>query len=311
MSAAGDVRLAVDVGGGLTLKNPVLTASGTFGYGLELEPFMDLSRLGGIVVKGLSPRPRSGNPPARICETPSGMLNAIGLQNVGVEAFLAEKLPALARHDTAIVANIFGESYDDYAAVAEALAGAEHLAAVEINLSCPNTSEGGMIFGVDPVAVERITASVRRLSTAPVWVKLTPNVTDIRVIARAAVNGGADALSLVNTFVGMAIDVEKRRPVLHNVCGGLSGPAIRPLAVWLVHQVARSVSVPVIGMGGIVNARDAAEFLLAGARAVQIGTANFNDPAVSLKVLDGLVDLCRNTGVEDVNDLVGAMEEPA
>lgn len=308
---SGTPRLAVDVGGGLTLKNPVLTASGTFGYGLEFEPFFDLSRLGGIVVKGLSPRPRAGNPPQRIVETPSGMLNAIGLQNIGVDAFLAERLPQLARINTAIVANLYGESDDDYRSVAESLAGAPGLAAVEINLSCPNTEKGGMIFGVDPSAVERITALVRRHSTVPVWVKLTPNVTDVTVIARAAVAGGADAVSLVNTFTGMAIDVRTRRPVLHNVCGGLSGPAIRPLAVWLVHQVSRAVTVPVIGMGGIVCARDAVEFLLAGARAVQIGTASFNDPAASVKILAGLEAYMRDYGISDVNELVGRVELPS
>ena len=303
-----DVRLAVDVGGGLVLKNPIMTASGTFGYGLEFEPFIDLSRLGGIVVKGLSLHPRAGNPPPRICETPSGMLNAIGLQNIGVEAFVRETLPALGRHDTAVVANIFGETYEDYELVARALAGAPDLAAVEINLSCPNTAQGGMIFGVDPAAVERITAAVRRESSVPVWVKLTPNVTDITQIARAAVAGGAEALALVNTFSGMAIDVRRRRPVLHNISGGLSGPAIRPLAVWLVYQVARAVPVPVIGMGGIVNAHDAVEFLLAGARAVQIGTVSFNDPAAAVKVLDGLREFCREEGVADVNELVGALK---
>ena len=308
--AAGP-RLSVPVGGGLTLKNPVLTASGTFGYGLEFEPFVDLSRLGGVVVKGLSPKPRAGNPPVRIVETPSGMLNAIGLQNIGVEAFRAERLPRLHAAGCTVVANLYGESDDDYRVVAETLAGAEGLAAVEINLSCPNTEKGGMIFGIDPVAVERITALIKRASTAPVWVKLTPNVTDITLIARAAVAGGADALSLVNTFTGMAIDVRTRRPVLRNVCGGLSGPAIRPLAVWLVHLVARAVAVPVIGMGGIVSGRDAVEFLLAGARAVQVGTASFNDPAASVRILEELEGWMRDASVADVNDLVGAMERPA
>jgi len=306
----GEVRLAVDVGGGLTLKNPVLTASGTFGYGVEFEPFLDLSRLGGIVVKGLSPRPRAGNPPPRIYETASGMLNAIGLQNISVEAFRREKLPGLAKHDTAVVANLFGETFEDYEEAARGLAGAPHLAAVEINLSCPNTAQGGMIFGVDPASVEKITAAVRRASTVPVWVKLTPNVTDITTIARAAVSGGAHALSLVNTYTGMAIDVRRRRPILRNVCGGLSGPAIRPMAVWAVYQVSRAVSVPVIGMGGIVSALDAVEFLLAGARAVQVGTASFHDPAAALKILDGLVEFCRAEGIRDVNELVGAIEAP-
>jgi dihydroorotate dehydrogenase (NAD+) catalytic subunit len=304
------VNMKVDVGGGLILRNPVLTASGTCGYGLELEPFLDLSRLGGIVVKGLSPQPRAGNPPARICETPSGMLNAIGLQNIGVDAFVRERLPALRRHATPVVANVFGETYGDYDRVADALAGAEGLAGVELNLSCPNTAEGGMIFGVDPRAVERITRSVRGRVRVPVWVKLTPNVTDIREIARAAVAGGADALCLVNTFVGMAIDVRTRRSLLANGSGGLSGPAIRPLAVWLVHQVARAVTVPVIGMGGIVSGRDAAEFLLAGARAVQVGTATFNEPAAGLRILEELEAYCVEQRVEDLNELVGALRRP-
>jgi len=301
-------RLAVTVGGGLVLKNPVLTASGTCGYGLELRPFMDPARLGGIVVKGLSPRPRGGNAPVRIHETPSGMLNAIGLQNIGVEEFLRDRLPELRRHDTAIVANVFGETREDYDTVARALAGAPGLAAVELNLSCPNTAEGGMLFGVVPRDVERITRSVKALVTVPVWVKLTPNVTDITEIARAAEAGGADALSLVNTFVGMAIDVRRRRPVLANGSGGLSGPAIRPLAVYLTWQVARAAKVPVIGMGGIVSGRDAVEFLLAGARAVQVGTATFNDPAAAVRVVDEISDYCREQKVADVNELVGALE---
>lgn len=302
-------RTEVDLGRGLVLRNPILTASGTFGYGIEFREFLDLDRLGGIVVKGISPRPRAGNPPVRICETPAGMLNAIGLQNVGVEAFVEEKMPELRGHRCAVVVNVFGESLPGYVEVARRLEGVEGVAALELNLSCPNTERGGMVFGTSPEAIAEVTSAVRAVSSLPLWVKLTPNVTDVVACGRAAVEAGADALSLVNTFLGMAIDVEARRPVLANRFGGLSGPAIRPLAVALVHQVARGVEVPVIGMGGITTARDVVEFLLAGARAVQVGTASFNDPSVAEHLVNGLEDWCREHGVADVNELVGALEE--
>lgn len=304
------VRLATEIGGGLTIKNPVMTASGTCGYGLELEEFTEIARLGGIVVKGLSPEPRAGNPPDRIVETPSGMLNAIGLQNIGVRAFIEQRLPILRTKGTAIIANIFGESAEEYRTVAQALADAPGLAAIEVNLSCPNTAEGGMVFGIDPASVRRVTSIVKDASRVPVLVKLTPNVTDITEIARAAVDGGADALSLINTYVGMVVDVEKKRPVLANGTGGLSGPAIRPLAVWLVHQVARAVRVPVIGMGGIACGRDALEFLIAGASAVQVGTVSFHTPSAAVRILGEIVEWCDARGVTDIHDLIGSIRMP-
>ena len=301
--------LAVDVGGGLRLKNPVLTASGTFGYGLEFRPFLDLSALGGLVTKGLSPRPRRGTPPPRIAETPSGMLNAIGLQNVGVDAFLAEKLPELRAHDTAVVANVFGETVAEYVEVCAKLDGAAGLAAVELNVSCPNVACGGMVFGQDPVALAEVTRACRRATRLPLWVKLSPNVTDIREFARAAEGEGADAVSLVNTFVGMAVDVERRRPVLHNVSGGLSGPAIRPLAVWMTWQVYRTVKIPIIGIGGILTGHDALEFLLAGASAVQVGTANFIRPDAAVRVVREIEAYLDRHGIATVRELTGALQD--
>jgi len=298
--------LSVEVGA-VRLKNPVLTASGTFGYGLEFLPFMQLSELGGIVTKGLSPKPRQGNPPERIVETPAGMLNAIGLQNVGVDAFLAEKLPALRAHDTAVVANVFGETEGEYVEVCEKLDGAPGLAAIELNVSCPNTEAGGMIFGNDPAALAKITRACRRAARMPLWVKLSPNVTDIRETARAAEAEGADAVSLVNTFVGMTIDVARARPVLANVSGGLSGPAIRPLAVWMTLQVRRAVGIPIIGMGGIMTARDALEFILAGATAVQVGTANFVKPRAAVDVAEGLASWLTQRGIGSIRELVGTL----
>ncbi len=306
MSAA--VRLEVALGRGLVLKNPVLTASGTFGYGLEFEPYLDLNRLGGVVVKGISPRPRAGNPPPRLVETPSGMLNAIGLQNVGIDRFVEEKLPALRERGVATVVNVYGQCEEDLLHVVERLARESGIAAVELNLSCPNVKEGGLELGRSPRAIETITRDARRITAQPLWVKLTPNVSDIAETALAAEAGGADALSLINTLVGMAIDVERRRPVLHRGTGGLSGPAIRPVAIAMVHQVYRAVKIPVVGMGGIVSARDVVEFLLAGARAVQVGTANFNDPGVTMRILDDLTRWCAAHEVADINELVGALE---
>ena len=299
--------LSVDVGR-LRLKNPVLTASGTFGYGLEFLPYLDLSALGGIVVKGLSPRPRRGSPPPRIVETPSGMLNAIGLQNVGVDAFVSEKLPALRGHDTAVVANVFGETVAEYVEVCRKLDEADGVAAVELNVSCPNVECGGMVFGQDAAALAEVTRACRRATRLPLWVKLSPNVTDVRPFARVAEGEGADAVSLVNTFVGMAVDVENRRPVLANGSGGLSGPAIRPLAVWLTWQVSRAVRIPVIGMGGILTARDALEFLLAGATAVQVGTGNFIRPDTAVAVLRGIEDYLSRHGHAGVREIVGSLQ---
>jgi len=298
--------LSVSVGS-VQLKNPVLTASGTFGYGLEFLPFMELAELGGIVTKGLSPKPRKGNPPERIVETPAGMLNAIGLQNVGVDAFLADKLPALRAHDTVVVANVFGETEAGYVEVCEKLDRADGVSAIELNVSCPNTEAGGMVFGNDAVSLGRITRACRRATRLPLWVKLSPNVTDIRETAKAAEAAGADAVSLVNTFVGMVIDVEKRRPVLANVSGGLSGPAIRPLAVWMTWQVRRAVTIPIVGMGGIMSARDAMEFILAGATAVQVGTANFVNPRNAVDVAEGLAAWLKERNIATIRELVGSL----
>jgi dihydroorotate dehydrogenase (NAD+) catalytic subunit len=297
--------LSVSVGS-LRLKNPVLTASGTFGYGLEFLPFLSLSSLGGVVTKGLSPKPRQGNPPERIVETSSGMLNAIGLQNVGVDAFIADKLPKLRDHDTAVVANVFGETESEYVEVCAKLDSAHGVAAIELNVSCPNTEAGGMIFGNDPASLAAITRACRRATRLPLWVKLSPNVTDIRETAKAAEAEGADAVSLVNTFVGAVIDVVKRRPVLANQSGGLSGPAIRPLAVWMTWQVRRAVAIPIVGMGGIMTARDAVEFILAGATAVQVGTANFVNPRAAADVVDGLAAWLAEQKVPSIRELVGA-----
>lgn len=301
--------LSVSVGS-VRLKNPVLTASGTFGYGLEFLPFLELGELGGIVTKGLSPRPRIGNPPERIVESPAGMLNAIGLQNVGVDAFLADKLPKLRAHDTMVVANVFGETQSEYLEVCEKLDGAEGVAAIELNVSCPNVEAGGMSFGNDAASLGRVTRACRRATRLPLWVKLSPNVTDIRDTAKAAEAEGADAISLVNTFVGMVVNVETRRPVLRNVSGGLSGPAIRPLAVWMTRQVRSAVAIPVVGMGGIMSARDALEFILAGATAVQVGTANFVNPRAAVEVTEGLAQWLEEHGVATIRELVGALTIP-
>ncbi len=296
--------LSVEVGA-VRLKNPVLTASGTFGYGLEFLPFMRLEELGGLVTKGLSPRPRKGNPPERIVETPAGMLNAIGLQNVGVDAFIREKLPQLRPIDTAVVANVFGETESEYVEVCRKLDGANGVAAIELNVSCPNTEAGGMMFGNDAASLAKITRACRRATRLPLWVKLSPNVTDIRDTAKAAEGEGADALSLVNTFVGMVVNVEKRKPVLANVSGGLSGPSIRPLAVWMTWQVRRAVKIPIVGMGGIMSARDALEFILAGATAVQVGTANFVNPRAAVEVAEGLATWMSEHRIESVRGMVG------
>jgi dihydroorotate dehydrogenase (NAD+) catalytic subunit len=298
--------LSVELGP-LRLRNPVLAASGTFGYGLEFAPFLDLEELGGFVTKGLSPRPREGNPPARITETPAGMLNTIGLQNVGVDAFIDEKLPALRGHDTAVIANVFGETEAEYVEVCRKLDDSDGLAGIELNVSCPNVEHGGMVFGNDPRELARVTGACRKATRLPLIVKLSPNVTDIRDTARAAESEGADILSLVNTFVGMAIDVERRRPVLAKICGGLSGPAIRPLAVRLTWQVAQAVKIPLMGMGGIETARDALEFILAGAGAVQVGTANFVHPDATVRVLRGLTDYLSDNGIGTIRELVGAL----
>jgi len=307
-SSPVDMRVRL---GPLTLRNPVLAASGTFGYGTELQPYFDLESIGGFVSKGLSLEPRRGNPPQRTCETAAGMLNAIGLANVGVEAFLRDKLPALRGQDTVVIANVFGETRDEYVAVAQRLNRAPGLHAIELNLSCPNTERGGLAFGVSPVLIREVVADVRRAAPdLPLLVKLTPNITDIGEAARAAADAGADILSLVNTFLGLAVDLERRRPVLANVVGGLSGPAIKPLALYMVHKVAAATRLPIIGMGGIATAEDALEFMVAGSAAVQVGTANFYDPRAPLTVAEGMEAWCRARGIARVQDLTGTLRLP-
>ncbi|MBW2709858.1 MAG: dihydroorotate dehydrogenase [Deltaproteobacteria bacterium] len=299
--------LAVQVGT-LSLKNPILTASGTFGYGQEFAPVMDPSLLGGIVVKGISLKPMAGNPPPRIVETPCGMLNAIGLANVGLEVFLSEKLPMLQKLDTCVIVNIYGHTLDEYGAVAAGLKGVSGVAALEVNISCPNVEKGGMAFGTDPAVAAQVTERVLRETDKPVIVKLSPNVTDICTIARAVEQAGAHALSLINTLTGMSIDIEKRIPKLANGSGGLSGPAIRPVALHMVHQVVKAVDIPVIGMGGILEARDALEFLMAGAQAVQVGTANFANPRVTLDILEGIEQFLKDRGIDSVKEIIGSLK---
>ncbi|MEJ2039264.1 MAG: dihydroorotate dehydrogenase, partial [Desulfosarcinaceae bacterium] len=273
--------LSVDIGG-LRLKNPVMTASGTFGYGREFDSLVDLNRLGAIVVKGLSLEPTKGNPPPRIVETACGMLNAIGLENIGIEAFIKSKLPFLQALDTPVLANIYGARVEAYADLAARLNGIAGVAGVEVNISCPNVKEGGVAFGADVKAARQVTRTVRDNYRGLLVVKLSPNVTDITEIARAVEDAGADAVSLINTITGMAVDIHKRRPVLANITGGLSGPAIRPVAVRMVWQTSRAVKIPVIGIGGIMTAEDALEFIIAGATAIQVGTANFVNPAATM-----------------------------
>jgi len=300
-----DLRVKI---GPMELKNPVLTASGTFGYGREFSSLIDLNLLGGIVVKGISLKPREGNPPPRIVETPCGMLNAIGLANVGLESFLKEKLPWLRRLNTAVIVNIYGHTVEEYGAVAAGLSGVKGISAIEVNISCPNVEQGGMSFGTDPDMSAKVTECVIKEADKPVIVKLSPNVTDIRKIAVAVEDAGADALSLTNTLTGMAIDIEKRAPKLANISGGLSGPAIRPVSLFMVHQVVKSVKIPVIGIGGIVDYRDALEFLIAGARAIQIGTANFVNPKAPLDIIDGLERFCQDKGIDRIEDLIGTLK---
>jgi len=300
------VQTGVDIGG-LTLKNPVMTSSGTFGYGEEYADYLDINRLGAIVVKGLSLKPKEGNPPPRIMETASGMLNAVGLQNVGVEAFIEKKLPYLRTIDPAVVVNIFGNSVEEYGRIAEILNDANGVDALEVNISCPNVKEGGVAFGSDPLLAGEVTRAVKSASRLPVIVKLTPNVTDITEIARSVEIAGADAVSLINTLTGMSIDIEKRIPHLKNITGGLSGPAIKPVALRMVWETVKAVSIPVIGVGGIMSASDALEFLIAGARAIQIGTAHFIDPSAAAHVVDGIEEYLSEHGLEDIRDLIGTL----
>jgi dihydroorotate dehydrogenase (NAD+) catalytic subunit len=293
---------------GLELRNPVIAASGTFGYGIEFEEILSLDKIGGFVTKGLSREPMSGNDAPRIIETSAGMINAIGLQNMGVAAFIAEKLPLLRRYSgTACIANVFGYTVDDYLAVIEQLNTAEGVAAYELNASCPNTRHGGLIFGGDPAQLAELVVRSKGLATRPLIVKLSPNVTSIAQMARVAEAAGADAISLVNTFVSLAIDVKTRRPRIANVTGGLSGPAIKPIAVRMVWEAARAVKIPVIGMGGITTPEDAVEFLLAGATAVEVGTASYADPRAVERLARGLATWCSGNHVERVSDLTGGL----
>ncbi len=292
---------------GLKLKNPVMTASGTFGYGSEFAPYTDLEKLGAIVVKGLSLFPRQGNPGPRIVETPCGMLNAIGLQNVGVDEFIEKKLPLLKGAKTHVIANIFGETVEDYMEVARKLDGAKGVSALEVNISCPNVKKGGIVFGTDPQEAFRVVSAIRKSTRLPLITKLSPNVTDIKVMVKAAEDAGTDAISLINTLTGMVIDVERRRPVLATATGGLSGPAIRPVAVRMVWQAAQVARVPLIGMGGIMDARDALEFIIAGAAAVQVGTASFIDPDAAARVAAGIEEYARRHSVS-VRELTGSLK---
>ncbi|HYL11092.1 MAG TPA: dihydroorotate dehydrogenase [Candidatus Acidoferrales bacterium] len=309
MSVAGAVDLSVEIGA-LRLHNPVLAASGTFGYGIEFAHLGDLNRLGGIVVKGLSREPMEGSPAPRICETPSGMLNAVGLQNIGVRAFVAEKLPALRRFSTAVVANVFGHAVEDYVEVIRILEDAEGLAAYELNISCPNTKKGGMQFGNDPALVFEVVAAARRAANRrPLWVKLSPLVADIGIVARVAQEAGADTLTIANTYPAMSVDFRTGQSRLGSATGGLSGPAIRPITLRLVHEAARTVKIPILGLGGVETPEDALEYLAVGAAAVQVGTASFADPTASWRVVDGLEHLAKENKYLNINKIRGLFRE--
>ncbi len=293
---------------GIKMRNPVMTASGTFGYGEEFAEYMDLESIGAMITKGLSLKPKAGNNTPRIVETPGGMLNAIGLQNVGIEAFIAKKLPFLRDVKTPVIVNLYGNSLEEYGELAARIDGINEVAGVEVNISCPNVKQGGIVFGTDPSAASQVVALVRKSTSKPLIVKLSPNVTDIVVMAKACVDAGAEALSLINTLTGMAIDLNSRRPVLANITGGLSGPAIKPVALRMVWQVARAVKVPVIGIGGIMTATDALEFILAGATAVQVGTANFLTPAASQEIAVGMEKWLVENRIGSLKELVGAVK---
>jgi len=303
-------NLEVEIAG-IKLKNPVMTASGTFGYGEEFSPFIDLDRLGAMVLKGITLKPKTGNPPPRVIETPSGMLNAIGLQNVGVEVLIKEKLPYLKKFNTPVIINISGDTIEEYVELARRLGEVSvemGVAGLEVNISCPNVKKGGMVWGTDAKATYKIVSSIRKTTTLPLIVKLTPNVTDIKTIALAAEEAGADALSLINTLVGMAVDIDSRRPKLANISGGLSGPAVKPVALWLVWQVFQTVNIPIIGIGGIIKVEDALEFIIAGARAIEIGTANFVNPRVSIEIIEGIKKYLIENNTKDINELVGSLK---
>jgi dihydroorotate dehydrogenase (NAD+) catalytic subunit len=303
----GAVNLSVNVGA-LRFSNPILAASGTFGYGVEFAHLVDLNRLGGIVVKGLSLEPIAGAPAPRLCETPSGMLNAVGLQNVGVRAFVAEKLPALRQFRAAVIANVFGCTVEEYSAVIRVLEGAEGLAAYELNISCPNTSHGGIQFGSNPQMVSEVVSAARQAARRPLWVKLSPNVTDITTIAKAAEEAGADTLTVANTYQAMSIDIQTRKSRLGRATGGLSGPAIRPITLRLVYEARRAVKIPVVGLGGIEKGADVLEYMIAGASAVQVGTASFSDPKACERILAELEKLCKNNKVNAISSLIGSFQ---
>lgn len=301
-------NLTTHIGEHLVLKNPVMTASGTFGYGLEYADLMDISRLGAIIVKGTTAEPRQGNPYPRMAETPAGMLNAVGLQNRGVDYFVDKIYPAIRSIDTAMIVNVGGSTVETYVECAEKIAALDDIPAIELNISCPNVKQGGMGFGLCAASAAEVVRAVRRVYPRTLIVKLSPNVTDITEIARAVEAEGADAVSLINTLLGMAVDAERRKPILSTVTGGLSGPCVKPIALRMVWQTAKAVRIPVIGLGGIASWRDAVEFMLAGATAVQIGTSNFVDPTVSLKVIDGIAAYCERHGFHHASELVGALE---
>ena len=293
---------------GIRMRNPVMTASGTFGYGAEFADYMDLESIGAMITKGLSLRPKAGNATPRIVETPGGMLNAIGLQNVGVDAFIAQKLPYLKGVATPVIVNLYGNTLEEYGEVASRLDGLSGVAGIEVNISCPNVKQGGIVFGTDPQAAQEVVRLVKRNTSKPLIVKLSPNVTDVVLMAKACADAGADALSLINTLTGMAIDLERRRPVLSNVTGGLSGPAIKPVALRMVWQVAKNVQLPIIGIGGIMNARDALEFILAGASAVEIGTASFLDPSAAQTIAKDMEQYLFDHNIPSIASMIGALE---
>lgn len=299
--------LSVEVAG-LKLKNPVMTASGTFGYGLEFEPFFDIARLGAVVVKGLSLEPKAGNPPPRVVETPAGMLNAIGLQNIGIDAFLEHKMPTLKEKGATVIVNFFGNTAEEYLELTRKLDGEEGIHALEVNISCPNVKAGGIVFGTDPTVANKLVSDIKSCTSLPLIVKLSPNVTDIGLMARAVEDAGADAISMINTLTGMSIDIRTRRPKLANITGGLSGPAIRPVAVRMVWEASKAVDIPIIGIGGIMNAQDAMEFILAGASAVQIGTASFINPTAAIDVVEGIESFMQEEGIGKMTELIGALE---
>ena len=306
VTVPGAVDLSVNVGA-LRLANPIIAASGTFGYGVEFARLVDLNRLGGIVVKGLSLEPMAGAPAPRLCETPSGMLNAVGLQNVGVRAFVADKLPTLRSYHTCLIANVFGCTVEEYVGVIRILEDSEGLAAYELNISCPNTAQGGMQFGSDPQMVGEVVAAARGAAKRPLWVKLSPNVTDIAAMARAAEDAGADALTVANTYQGMSVDIRTRKSRLGRVSGGLSGPAVMPITLRLAHEASGAVRIPIVGLGGIEKAEDVLEYMIVGATAVQVGTANFSDPAACERIINSLERVCRNYNIHKISDLMGTL----